>query len=179
MSTLKPAYPARRIMPVDKEELNSSAKRGTLYRQNIFNYKLLKVLPRENNDMSPTDLPLIMLSEDNEANIKTISIYLQAKGFRVVVARNGVEAIEQAQRLNPNLILMDIHMPQMDGLAAMRELRGNASFSDIPIIALTALAMPGDREKCLAAGATEYLSKPVSLQRLVEVIEANLTKRPG
>ena len=129
--------------------------------------------------MSLTELPLIILAENNEANIKTISIYLQAKGFRVVVARNGREAVEQAHRLNPNLILMDIHMPEMDGLTATRELRRRTNFSDIPIIALTALAMPGDREKCLEAGASDYLSKPVSLQRLVEVIEANLTKRPG
>lgn len=129
--------------------------------------------------MSLTDLPLIMLAENNEANVKTISIYLEAKGFQVVVARNGLEAVEQANRLNPNLILMDIHMPAMDGLAATREIRRRTNFADIPIIALTALAMPGDREKCLEAGASDYLSKPVSLKHLVEVIEAHLTKSPG
>ncbi|MCB9076827.1 MAG: response regulator [Anaerolineaceae bacterium] len=129
--------------------------------------------------MSLIHLPLILLAENNEANIKTISVYLEMKGYQVVVVRNGLEAVAQAQRLNPDLILMDIHMPEMDGLAAMRQLRGMANFSELPMIALTALAMPGDREKCLEAGASDYLSKPVSLKQLVQVIDGYLTKDPG
>lgn len=129
--------------------------------------------------MSLIHLPLILLAENNEANIKTISVYLEMKGYQVVVVRNGLEAVEQAQRLNPDLILMDIHMPEMDGLAAMRQLRGMANFSELPMIALTALAMPGDREKCLEAGASDYLSKPVSLKQLVQVIDGYLTKNPS
>ena len=102
--------------------------------------------------------------------------YLSAKGHRIIVARNGVEAIERAQAEQPDLILMDIQMPEMDGLEAMRRLRADGALSTVPVIALTALAMPGDRERCLEAGANEYLSKPVSLRQLVAMIKAELDK---
>jgi signal transduction histidine kinase/CheY-like chemotaxis protein len=122
--------------------------------------------------------PLILLAEDNEESINTIQDYLLAKGYRVVVARDGAEAIERAREERPELIVMDIQMPGMDGLEATWRLRAGAaqSVATIPIIALTALAMPGDRERCLAAGANEYLSKPVSLKGLVKVIEVQLNR---
>jgi CheY-like chemotaxis protein len=82
-----------------------------------------------------------------------------------------VEAIQMAGSSNPDIILMDIHMPAMDGLEAMRRLRAEPRFAFTPIIALTALAMPGDRERCIEAGANEYLSKPVSLKTLRQMIE--------
>jgi CheY-like chemotaxis protein len=115
--------------------------------------------------------PLILLAEDNESSIRTVSDYLHAKNYRVVVARNGSEAIELARQERPEVILMDIQMPGMDGLEATRRIRDEAGLSKIPIIALTALAMRGDREKCLAAGANDYMSKPCSLKKLVEMIE--------
>ncbi|MCL4294112.1 MAG: PAS domain S-box protein [Anaerolineae bacterium] len=115
--------------------------------------------------------PLILLAEDNEANIKTLAPYLQAKGYRLKLARNGSQTIQMAQEETPGVILMDIQMPVMDGLEAIRQLRANGQFAGVPIIALTALAMPGDPERCLAAGANAYLSKPVSLKGLVELIE--------
>jgi len=118
----------------------------------------------------------ILLAEDNEDNINTVSDYLRAKGYRVIVAREGGEAIERAREERPDLILMDIQMPGMDGLEATRRIRADASLADIPVIALTALAMPGDRERCLAAGVNEYLSKPVNLKGLVKVVEAQLRK---
>ena len=90
--------------------------------------------------------------------------------FKMRSARTGVEALEKAIEVYPGLILMDIQMPEMDGLEATRLLRANPRFASTPIIALTALAMPGDRERCLAAGATEYLSKPVSLKTLTKTI---------
>ncbi|MCL4294632.1 MAG: response regulator [Anaerolineae bacterium] len=118
--------------------------------------------------------PLILLAEDNEANIETLRPYLGAKGYRLKVARNGSQAVQMAQEERPAVILMDIQMPVLDGLEAIRQLRANGHFAGVPIIALTALAMPGDRERCLAAGANEYLSKPVSLKDLVELIEQML-----
>jgi PAS domain S-box-containing protein len=121
-----------------------------------------------------TEAPLILLAEDNEDNINTFSDYLQIHGYRVIVARNGEEAIERVKEERPDLILMDIQMPGMDGLEATRRLRTNSELANVPIIALTALAMPGDRERCLAAGANEYLSKPVSLKGLVRTIKTQL-----
>ena len=112
----------------------------------------------------------MLLAEDNEANIKTLSGYLDAKGYNVSVARDGLEAVEQAST-NPDIILMDIQMPNMNGIEAMENIQKDATLSKIPIVALTALAMPGDRERCLAAGALDYLSKPVSLKALNAVIE--------
>jgi CheY-like chemotaxis protein len=99
---------------------------------------------------------------------------LQAKGYQVIVARNGIEAIEMAEREQPDVILMDVHLPQMDGLEATRRIRTREKLAHTPIIALTALAMPGDRERCLSAGMNEYLSKPISVKILNEVIQKQL-----
>jgi signal transduction histidine kinase/CheY-like chemotaxis protein len=115
--------------------------------------------------------PLILLADDNEDNINMILEFLQAQGYQVTVARNGNEAIERAQEEKPDVILMDIQMPGIDGLAATRRLRADTNLANVPVIALTALAMPGDRERCLSAGANEYLSKPVSPTKLVNTIE--------
>ncbi|MEG4441108.1 PAS domain S-box protein [Microcoleus sp. AT9_B5] len=115
--------------------------------------------------------PLILLVEDNEANISTVSSYLRAKGYRILLAKNGEEAIALAKSDNPNLILMDIQMPGMDGLEAMQQIRLDPSLVDVPIVALTALAMTGDRDRCLAAGANDYLSKPVKLKQLAATIQ--------
>ncbi|MFA6546745.1 MAG: response regulator, partial [Limisphaerales bacterium] len=115
--------------------------------------------------------PLILLAEDNEANIETIGGYLQDKAYRMHYALNGLVALKLAAELCPALILMDIQMPVMDGLTAIRKIRTDGAMKDIPIIALTALAMPGDRERCLAAGASDYMSKPVKLKELAALVE--------
>jgi len=120
--------------------------------------------------------PLILLAEDNETNIATFNSYLQARGFRVIIARNGTEAVQMAQQYRPDLILMDIQMPEMDGLEAMGQIRTEARLQATPMIALTALAMPGDRERCIAAGAVDYLTKPVSLKHLLSLITQHLQK---
>jgi CheY-like chemotaxis protein len=120
---------------------------------------------------APVYCGLILLVEDNPANILTIGDYLEDKNFQVVVARNGLEALARASEINPNIILMDMQMPVMDGLEATRHLRTDPRFRSVPIIALSAHAMPGDRERCLQAGASEYLSKPISLKQLVKTIE--------
>ncbi|MEH1765601.1 MAG: response regulator [Nostoc sp.] len=117
------------------------------------------------------DTPLILLTEDNQANIDTMSGYLESRGYRLILANNGQQAIELVRVQRPDLIVMDIQMPGMDGLEAMRCIRNDRQFLDIPIIALTALAMPGDRETSFAAGANEYLTKPVKLKQLVATIQ--------
>ena len=119
----------------------------------------------------------ILLVEDNEVNIIAINDYLLDRGYHMVVARNGREALDMVAEARPDVILMDIQMPEMDGLEATRRLRDIPDYKTTPIIALTALAMPGDRERCIAAGATEYLTKPVSLKGLVDTIQRLL--RPG
>ncbi|MBE9228667.1 GAF domain-containing protein [Phormidium sp. LEGE 05292] len=127
--------------------------------------------------LEPEGSPLILLAEDNEANISTISSYLTAIGYRVIVAKNGSEAIAFVQSENPDLILMDIQMPEMDGLEAIRQIRSNPNLVNVPIIALTALAMMGDRDRCLAAGANDYLTKPVQIKQLVMTIQQLLASR--
>lgn len=123
--------------------------------------------------------PKILLAEDNEANITTIMSYLEAHDFQIVLARNGLEAVQMARQHLPNLIVMDIQMPEMDGLEAIRQIRDHASIKSIPIVAVTALAMPGDLERCLEAGANRYLSKPVRLKQLLEVITQQLLENAG
>ncbi|MEH2035363.1 PAS domain S-box protein [Nostoc sp.] len=117
------------------------------------------------------DDPLILLAEDNQPNIDTMSAYLESRGYHLILANNGQQAIDLVRVQRPDLIVMDIQMPGMDGLEAIRRIRNDRQFVHIPIIALTALAMPGDRETCLAAGANEYLTKPIKLKQLVTTIQ--------
>jgi PAS domain S-box-containing protein len=118
----------------------------------------------------------VLLAEDNEINAQMIAEYLEAHNYKVFVSQDGEAVLQKASETSPEIILMDIQMPKMDGLESMRHLRADTRFASTPIIALTALAMPGDRERCIQAGANEYLSKPVSLKKLVEIIQ-NLTGR--
>ena len=137
------------------------------------------LIAEENMQIKKEDQKLILIAEDNEQNITTIKDYLEAKQFRIIVAHNGREAVKITHEMNPELILMDIQMPEMDGLEAIKEIRtsNNSDIFGIPIIALTALVMPGDKEKCLSAGANEYMKKPVSLKNLVETINGFLEKK--
>jgi CheY-like chemotaxis protein len=132
-------------------------------------------------DLTHSSTPVILLAEDNQNNINTLSDYLILNGYQVVVARNGNEAISRAREEQPDLILMDIQMPGMDGLEATRQIRAdlNPALATVPIIAITALSMPGDKERCLAAGANEYMSKPVSLKGLMSMIRNNLINNPN
>jgi PAS domain S-box-containing protein len=120
--------------------------------------------------------PLILLAEDNEANIATLTAYLTALNYRVVIARNGEEAVAMAKAHYPDAIIMDIQMPRMDGLTAIRLIRTDPQIAAIPIIALTALVMEGDRERCLEAGANEYLTKPIMFQQLNKAIQQILAQ---
>jgi CheY-like chemotaxis protein len=112
------------------------------------------------------------VAEDNESNLATLIDYLTYQGYRVIPARNGQEAIERAMEYRPDVILMDCQMPCMDGMEATRRIRTLPDLAGTCIIAVTALAMPGDRDRCLAAGANAYLSKPISLKRLRSTMEA-------
>ncbi len=118
--------------------------------------------------------PYILIAEDDSGNMDVFSTYLENFGFRCVWAKNGQEAVQYAEREKPILILMDIQMPVMDGLEAIGIIRQNPSLQSIPIIALTAMAMLGDKERCLAAGATDYVSKPVKLKALLATIQKYL-----
>jgi CheY-like chemotaxis protein len=123
-----------------------------------------------------SDRPIILLIEDTRETTALVTDYLQMNGYQVISARDALTGIEMAKRTRPNLILMDIQLPGMDGLEATQHLREDPEFRSVPIIALTALAMPGDRERCLAAGANDYMTKPVSLKKLALVIEHYLLR---
>ena len=121
--------------------------------------------------------PLILLAEDNNANVRTFTSYLDAKGYRMLIASDGQQAIALTKAHKPDLILMDVQMPVMDGLEAIKQIRLDPDVADIPIIALTALAMTGDRERCLEAGANEYLQKPLKLKQLTTSIQQILNAK--
>ncbi|MEB3357259.1 MAG: PAS domain S-box protein [Synechococcales bacterium] len=121
----------------------------------------------------------ILLAEDHEANVMMMVEYLQHHKMQVMVARNGLEAICLAEQQSVDLILMDIQMPEMDGLTAIRKIRQMTNYAHTPIIALTALAMPGDCDRCLEAGATAYLTKPISLKHLTALIRTSAARFHG
>jgi CheY-like chemotaxis protein len=121
--------------------------------------------------------PRILVAEDHEANSALLRDALTAAGYTVAVVRSGVEVLPRAEEFAPALILLDIQLPGIDGLTAIRQLRADPALASIPIIALTALAMPGDRERCLATGASAYLAKPVSL-RILAATMAELLAAP-
>ena len=118
----------------------------------------------------------ILVVEDNDENWDMLSRRLQRRGYLVVRAADGQEAVELAARERPDLILMDVSLPVMDGLEATRRIRARAETQTIPIIALTAHAMSGDRERALQAGCDDYHAKPVELPRLLAQMEALLAK---
>ena len=120
----------------------------------------------------------ILIAEDNPLNMRMLEMLLMARGYPFLLkAVNGEEALEIAIKEKPALILMDIQLPRMNGLEVTRRLKRMPSLRHIPIIALTAYAMKGDREKCLGAGCDAYLSKPVSTRELPKVIGRILRQR--
>ncbi len=121
----------------------------------------------------------ILLVEDNEMNRDMLSRRLTRKGFEVLIAVDGQEGVTLAGTETPDLILLDMSLPVLDGWAAARQLKADEGTKGIPIIALTAHAMAGDREKALEAGCDEYDTKPVELPRLLEKIETLLNSSPS
>jgi two-component system, cell cycle response regulator DivK len=116
----------------------------------------------------------ILLVEDNEMNRDMLSRRLQRKGYDVVIAIDGEQGIAMAQSELPDLILMDMSLPVLDGWEATRAIKAIPEVAAVPVIALTAHAMAGDQEKCFAAGCDDYDTKPVDLPRLLTKIEALL-----
>ncbi len=119
-------------------------------------------------------MPKILLVEDNEMNRDMLSRRLQRKGFEVLIAVDGGQGVEMAHAEKPDLILMDMSLPVKDGWTATRELKADDRTKGIPVIALTAHAMSGDREQALAAGCDDYDTKPIELPRLLGKIETLL-----
>ena len=121
----------------------------------------------------------VLVIEDNEQNLYLITFILEKHGFEVIQANNGLKGIEMAKNNNPNLILLDIQLPGMDGYAVARELKNNMGKKDIPIIAVTSYAMVGDREKALKAGCTGYIKKPINPDTFISDIEQHLLSQPS
>lgn len=118
--------------------------------------------------------PTVLIVDDNLSNIQLVRDYLKRKGYNILTAEDGYQAVQVTRLHQPNLILMDIQMPHMDGIEATTHIKVDPNVSDIPIFALTALAMPGDRERCINAGMSEYFTKPVSLRGLYKKIKETI-----
>jgi two-component system, cell cycle response regulator DivK len=119
----------------------------------------------------------ILYVEDNEDNAYMLTQRLTRHGFQVSIASDGVQGIEMARQEKPDLILMDLGLPALDGWTAARQLKQSPDTQDIPILALSAHTMPGDREKALAAGCDDYDAKPVVFERLLEKIDTLIRRR--
>src|SRR5262245_65587495 len=121
-------------------------------------------------------MPRILLVDDEELNVDMLKRRLEKRGYEVLVATNGEEAVAQARAGRPELILMDVKMPVMDGYEATRQIKADPALNAIPVIALTAQAMQDDRDKALAAGADEYETKPNNFNQLTAKIETMLKR---
>lgn len=118
----------------------------------------------------------VMVVEDNEKNRKLMRVILKAKGFNVIEATTGEEALGILKNQKPDIILMDIQLPGVDGLTLTKQIKADATCSVIPIIAVTAHAMKGDEQKILDAGCDGYISKPVNTQELPSIVEKYMNK---
>jgi CheY-like chemotaxis protein len=122
---------------------------------------------------------LILIADDRSSSRELLRTVLERAGYEVIEAEDGEVAVEQAQLHHPDLIMLDLQMPRLDGYGVMERLRSDPSFVFPPVLALTASAMRGDREKILAAGFTEYLSKPAGAEALREAVARLLEQGPG
>jgi two-component system, cell cycle response regulator DivK len=120
--------------------------------------------------------PLVLVVEDNDKSMKLFRDVLQAKGYSTLEASTGEHAVELALQHIPTLVLMDVQLPGIDGVEALARLRRDARTASIPVLALTAQAMHGDRERFLDAGFADYLSKPVDVAELLRTVEEHCTR---
>lgn len=132
----------------------------------------------DSEEVDKASSPKILVVEDNQDNREMVVKVLKFNGYQVVEAVDGEEAIEKARTEYPDLILLDIFLPKMDGYEATRRLKGDTSLRNIPIIALTAHAMKGSMEEALAAGCDGYISKPIDVRELPKQIQHFLKPRP-
>jgi len=126
-----------------------------------------------------TKQPVALLIEDNEQNLYLMRFLLEKNGFIVEQARSGRQGLLDAVRLRPDVILLDIQLPEMDGYAVARALRTQEGQKDTPIVVVTSYAMVGDREKALASGATSYLEKPINPDTFVKQVRRHLPAASG
>ncbi|UPK68807.1 response regulator [Chitinophaga filiformis] len=141
----------------------------------LFLYKLKEVTPRQSGGITVSEKDLsgqkVLLADDDMRNVFSISALLEEQGMDVITAADGKEALEKLEmHKDIRLVLMDIMMPEMDGYEAMRRIRADIRHQQLPVIALTAKAMAGDREKCIAAGASDYIAKPIDSSKLLSLI---------
>ncbi len=121
----------------------------------------------------------VLIAEDNAVNRELLRELLEARGYRVVEACDGQEALHLIEQAQPDVLLLDIGMPVLDGFAVVRKIRENPRLATLPVLAVTAYAMQGDREKILNSGFDGYLSKPINAVALAEALEPLLSKRHG
>jgi two-component system, cell cycle response regulator DivK len=121
---------------------------------------------------------LILVVEDNEKNKKLVRDVLEASGYRTLEAATGEQGVERAVDHRPDLVLMDVQLPDIDGVEVLRRMRADERTASVPVLALTAQAMDGDRERFLAAGFDGYLSKPVDIADLVSTVKRHCEERP-
>ncbi len=121
----------------------------------------------------------VLYIEDNEQNLYLVKFLLEQHGYLVLSAMSGLDGIAIAAEVVPDLILLDIQLPQMDGYEVAQELRGNPALKDVPIIAVTSYAMVGDRERTLAAGCNDYIEKPINPDTFLKQVETHLSDRPA
>jgi CheY-like chemotaxis protein len=122
-------------------------------------------------------MPKILIVEDNEENRDSLSRRLQRRGYAIVTAADGNAGLVMAQSEKPDLILMDMNMPELDGWEATRQIKAIEELRDVPVLALTAHALAGDRERAVAVGCTDYHTKPVDFPKLLAQIEGILQNR--
>jgi two-component system, cell cycle response regulator DivK len=118
----------------------------------------------------------ILLAEDNQVNRELVREMLEGNNYEVIEVENGLEALHMLPKALPDLVLLDIQMPVLDGMSAIKQLRQKPEYHDLPVLALTAYAMVGDRERVMAAGFSGYIAKPIDRKTLLAEIEQQLSK---
>jgi CheY-like chemotaxis protein len=191
-------YTARAVSQIEEQQLRRYSKsiiiKGAksperlLDEVTLFLHKVEESLPAEQQRMlrvarsrdSVFEDRRILLVEDDVRNVFAITRVLEPHGAKLEIARNGFEALAALEK-HPEieLVLMDIMMPEMDGLTAMQEIRKEPRTAKLPIIALTAKAMPDDRQRCLDAGANDYITKPIDIEKLLSLVRIWLPARRG